>query len=140
MTEQLLAAASHYAVGGSSSLHHADLLHLKSRALTAINTELSGSHGVVSDAVICAVVKMAAYEAMFGDAAVYVTHMQGLSQMIKTRGGLAELGFGGSLEQLVVWVDVNASQITGSGRITGGEDLPTKIVFPKRDSVQFMEG
>ena len=67
-----------------------------------------------SDAVIGAVAKMASYEAMFGLPELYHTHMRGLQNMIKMRGGLGTLGLDGLLQRMVLWIDINSAFLLNS--------------------------
>jgi hypothetical protein len=107
----LLMAASHFCIMNPSQAALIDLLALKARALSEINNALANPKRAVSDAVIGAVMKMAAYEAVFGDSAVFTAHMKGLQMMLKMRGGLSTLGMNGLLERMVVWIDLNASHL-----------------------------
>lgn len=132
MYATLLMAASHYrAVSPLQATRQIDLLCIKSRALHEINKAMRHPDPchALSDAVIAAVMKMAAYEAVFGDPAVYKAHMKGLSLMIDKRGGLQNLGLNGFLERLVVWVDLNAAFIHQSNRTFGNEAFPTIAEF-----------
>lgn len=133
----LLMAASHYCAVCPHSANLIDLLALKSRALTEINSALRDPKRATSDAVIGAVMKMAAYEACFGDSAVFSAHMKGLSLMLKMRGGLGTLGLDGLLERMVVWIDLNASFICGLTKLFGNSDYPTIVEFEKPDPYHF---
>ncbi|EMC99477.1 hypothetical protein BAUCODRAFT_50852, partial [Baudoinia panamericana UAMH 10762] len=108
----LLMGASHFAVVQPTKNATLDLLHLKARALTEINLALADQKRATSDALISAVMKMAAYEAIFGDSATFAAHMRGLKMMLKLRGGFPTLGLNGLLERMVLWVDLNAAFIT----------------------------
>lgn len=132
MYATLLMAASHYcAVSPPQAKGQIDLLCLKSRALHEINKAMRHPDPcyALSDGVIAAVMKMAAYEAVFGDPAVYKAHMKGLSLMIDKRGGLHNLGLGGFLERLVVWIDLNAAHLHQSNRTFGNDAFPTSAEF-----------
>lgn len=133
----LLMAASHYCAINPHSANLIDLLYLKSRALNEINSALRDPKRATSDAIIGAVMKMAAYEACFGDSAVFSQHMKGLSLMLKMRGGLGTLGLDGLLERMVVWIDLNASVICGLSKLFGNEAFPTKVVFEQPDLYHF---
>lgn len=133
----LLMAASHYCAINPHSANLIDLLYLKSKALTEINIALRDPKRATSDAIIGAVMKMAAYEAVFGDSAVFSAHMQGLSLMLKMRGGLGTLGLDGLLERMVVWIDLNAAFICGLGKLFGNEEFPTLVDIERPDPYHF---
>lgn len=137
MYSVLLMAASHYCSINSSKGALINLLHLKARALSEINMCLASPDRAVSDAVIGAVVKMAAYEAIFGDSEVFAAHMKGLQMMLKLRGGLSGLGLNGLLERMVVWIDLNGAHLTGLSRQFGNDDFPSKVVFAAPDPYHF---
>jgi hypothetical protein len=133
----LLMAASHYCAVNPHSANLIDLLYLKSRALTEINAALRDPQRATSDAVIGAVMKMAAYEAVFGDSAVFSAHMRGLSLMLNMRGGLGTLGLDGLLERMVVWIDLNAHFVCGLSKLFGNEAFPTVVEFEAPDPYHF---
>ncbi|KAL9099314.1 MAG: hypothetical protein Q9163_005172 [Psora crenata] len=115
----LLTAASHYA-----AIHtllprkpiQAILLHLKQQTLTSTNGLIRASpkDQPMSDTIIAAVAKMASYEAMFGTPTLFHTHMRGLQNMIKARGGLEALGLDGLLMRMVLWIDINSAFLLNS--------------------------
>lgn len=133
----LLMAASHYCIVNPSKAALVDLLHLKARALSEINAALTNPKRAITDSMIGAVMKMAAYEAIFGDSAVFNAHMKGLQMMLKIRGGLSTLGLNGLLERMLVWIDLNAAHLTGMPLMIGGEDLPTGVSFAAPDPYHF---
>lgn len=133
----LLMAASHYCIVNPSQAALIDLLALKARALSEINTALASPNRAISDAMIGAVAKMAAYEAVFGDSQVFAAHMKGLQMMLKLRGGLRTLGLNGLLERLVVWIDLNAAHLTGMAVALGTIELPTIVSFAAPDPYHF---
>ena len=133
----LLMAASHYCAVNPHSANLIDLLYLKSRALTEINIALRDPKRATSDAVIGAVMKMAAYEAVFGDSSVFSAHMQGLSMMLNMRGGLGTLGLDGLLERMVVWIDLSAHFVCGLSKLFGNEAFPTVVKFEAPDPYHF---
>lgn len=96
----LLMAASHFAIVEPKAATVINLLHLKARALAEINKALADPKRATSDAIIGAVAKMAAYEAVFGDSGNFVAHMKGLAMMLKMRGGFSTLGLGGLFGRL----------------------------------------
>lgn len=133
----LLMAASHFAVVNPAQGALIDLLALKARALSEINAALAHPRRAVSDALIGAVAKMAAYEAIFGDSDVFAAHMRGLQMMLKMRGGLGSLGLDGLLERMLVWIDLNAAHLTGKAVALGGMEMPTTVVFAAPDPYHF---
>ena len=133
----LLMAASHYSIVNPSKAALVDLLHLKARALSEINAALANPKTAITDSMIGAVMKMAAYEAIFGDSAVFNAHMRGLQMMLKIRGGLSTLGLDGFLERMLVWIDLNAAHLTGMPLMIGGEELPTGVCFAAPDPYHF---
>lgn len=133
----LLMAASHYCAINPHSANLIDLLYLKSKALTEINIALRDPKRATSDAIIGAVMKMAAYEAVFGDSAVFSAHMKGLSLMLKMRGGLGTLGLDGLLERMVVWIDLNAAFVCGLSKLFGNEEFPTLVDIERPDPYHF---
>ncbi|QIX02134.1 hypothetical protein AMS68_007651 [Peltaster fructicola] len=133
----LLMAASHYSAIIPGSIKANDLVYLKSRAISSINQGIRDPKRATSDAMIGAVMKMAAYEAIFGDSAVFSTHMRGLSTMLKMRGGLGTLGLDGLLERMVVWIDLNAAFICGLTALFGNDAFPTIVKFDNPDPYHF---
>lgn len=105
----LLTAASHYASFTSVPRAKTCLYYLKHEAITAINRLILSNNGIVDDQTIGAVAKMASYEAMFGEAELYHTHMKALVRLIDLRGGLNTLGLGGLLMRMVLWIDLNSA-------------------------------
>jgi hypothetical protein len=78
---------------------------------------------------------MAAHEALFGTRKTYRTYMQGLTQIVRLRGGLLALGLDGLMKRFLLWIDSNTSLITG---------LPLSFVHteqhPPPNSKQFAYG
>ena len=72
----LLLSASNYCAMDPSQVGVIDLLALKARALSEINTALADPTRRVTDALIGAVTKVASYEAVFGDSANFAAHMK----------------------------------------------------------------
>lgn len=114
-----------------------DLLALKARALSEINTALATPDRAITDAMIGAVAKIAAYEALFGTSATFAAHMRGLRMMLKLRGGLSTLGLNGLLERMLVWIDLNAAHLTGMSVTLGDKALPTQVHFAAPDPYHF---
>lgn len=103
----LLLAASNFAAVNNAS----NLLQLKTTAIASINLAFQKEATTISDAVIGAVIKMAAYEAMYGDERSYRIHIHDMKMMAYLRAGLLQLGLNGFLRRLIIWIDVNASSL-----------------------------
>ncbi|KAL8690970.1 MAG: hypothetical protein Q9218_003708 [Villophora microphyllina] len=115
----VLTAAAHYVMVGRTVCEPEFFYKLKEDAITSINRALQSPKVDISDQLIGAVAKMAAFEAGFaGDEAQYHIHMRGLLKMVELRGGLESLGLNGLLGRMLLWIDLNASVI-----------LKTKLYF-----------
>ncbi|KAL9601511.1 MAG: hypothetical protein Q9219_002463 [cf. Caloplaca sp. 3 TL-2023] len=100
------------------------LSRMKENAIASINRALKDPKLAISDEVIGAVAKMAAYEAGFtGDEKQYHIHMKGLSKMVELRGGLKSLGLNGLLARMLLFIDANGAFL-----------LKTKQYFPTNKS------
>ncbi|WPH03806.1 Hypothetical protein R9X50_00668900 [Acrodontium crateriforme] len=108
----LVAAAYYRSVHGLRS-HDIDLFHLRGMTIREINRALEDPARATSDQVVVAVAKMATYEALYGDKAIFNTHMTGLIRMISLRGGLPSLGLDGLLVRIILWIDVNTTHLAG---------------------------
>lgn len=142
----MLIAASHYTSAQQKqrqqqhdtpdlALALPNLLDLRCEALQSINQAIGMQHGdgVLSDALIGAVAKMASYEASFGDLDNYTVHMQALSKIVRLRGGLESLGLDGLLRRIVVWVDRRGASLYGSMLYFPEESTPI-TAFPMHSS------
>ncbi len=129
----LLMAASHYCIVNPSQAELIDLLALKAGALSEINIALASQNRAVTNALIGAVAKMAAYEAVFGDSEVFGAHMKGLQTMLRLRVEVSTLGLNGLLEGMLVLIDLNAAHLTGTAVALGGEASPTIVRFTAPD-------
>ncbi|KAL8805964.1 MAG: hypothetical protein Q9182_001621 [Xanthomendoza sp. 2 TL-2023] len=106
----ILTAAFHYLSINNLQCAPEVLYKLKQDAITSINRGLQDPQRAISDQLIGAVAKMAAYEAGFaGDEAQYHIHMKGLLKMVELRGGLQSLGMNGLLARMLLWIDLNAA-------------------------------
>jgi Fungal specific transcription factor domain len=105
----MLLAASHLVLLHDLKSHGPILLQMKSNAIAAVRNALAADGP--TDQLIGAVVKMASYEAMFGDQKSFELHMAGLIKMIEMRGGLSSLGLNGMLARMCVWVDRNSAML-----------------------------
>lgn len=107
----LFCTAFYSAVYGGHS-HNINILELKGMTISAINEALPDAARGLSDQVIFAVAEMAAYEAFFGDVSVSATHLNGLTRMVRLRGGLSSLGVNGILERMLLSLDANVAYFT----------------------------
>lgn len=90
-----------------------EILHLRGFVIVAINQALQDPIRACSDQLIFAVANLAIFEAVFGSIEVYHVHMQGLSRMLRLRGGLPNLGFDGYLQKVLLWYDSNCANLVG---------------------------
>jgi hypothetical protein len=110
----LLISASHYAARLNTTRFSLQLLQIKQTALSRVNNAIGELEGLPADPLIGAVAKLASYEAIYGDRSMYQAHMKGLREMVELRGGLGELGLGGLLSRMLLWIDTNSSFILGT--------------------------
>lgn len=90
------------------------VLQLEEFLIRRINAALKQPGRAISDPMLVAVALCAAYEVKNGNPQAYHIHMKGLMQMIDMRGGLAAVGRDDPyLERMLIWHDVNTSQIVG---------------------------
>lgn len=90
------------------------VLNLEDFLIKRVNTALKQPGRATSDPLLVAVALCAAYEVKNGNPAAYHIHMKGLMRMIEVRGGLEALGRDDPyLERMLIWHDVNTSQILG---------------------------
>ena len=127
----------------SASVNHmpdagCELLQMKLEAITSINNAFSNQEKRFSDAVIGAVAKMASFEAMHGNVDSYRVHMQGLYQMVMTRGGLDALGLGGLLRRIILWIDLNSSFLLNAPRYFPGEFFDQKEEISEPNPERFL--
>ena len=136
----MLCAASHYGKARGSRSHSIDILRLRGMAIREINNALEDTNRALSDQLILAVAKMAAFEALFGEKSTFNTHMTGLLRMVSLRGGLPALGLDGLLERLLLWIDSNACHIVGSHLYFDKVAFPTAATHPLPDPARFAGG
>lgn len=119
----LLSSASNYCrMHGKTGLEP-ELLRLKGDALRAINEAFHDQEKRLSDGLILAAAEMASFEAIHGSQESFLTHMNGLSQMVSLRHGLAALGLHGLLRRIIIWIDLNSSNLLQTARFFPGEVL-----------------
>ena len=136
----MLVAASNYGNVRGSRSHTIDVLQLRGMAISKINKALEDSSRATSDQLIAAVALMAKYEALFGDRSIFNTHMTGLLRMVSLRGGLPSLGLDGLLERMLLWIDSNASHITGTHMYFDKAAFPSTVQHPRPDPHRFGGG
>ena len=90
------------------------VLQLEEFLIQRVNTALQEPERAVSDPMLVTVALCAAYEVKNGNSDAYHIHMKGLMRMIDLRGGLGALYESDPyLERMLIWHDVNTSQIIG---------------------------
>jgi hypothetical protein len=107
----VLFSAAHYASHQHTIALEETILSFKQCALSSLAKALSSTSKVMvcRDEVIAAVVKMASYEAIYGEESAYHSHMNAVDEMLRLRGGLTALGLGGFLSRLLIFVDTNSA-------------------------------
>jgi hypothetical protein len=94
----------------------------------------------ISDDIIAATVKVACFEALYGDPNAYHIHMGAAARMVRARGGLAALGLNGFLARLIVFIDTNCAAILGArGRLYMATEYGESALFPRRLALQRTE-
>lgn len=121
----LLAAAHNHSVQPCSNIQ-VDRLRLKEEAIRSINRSLPDPPREASDWLIAAVAKMASYEAMFGDRETYRIHMEGVVQLINTRGGLEALEANRVVQRMVIYIDLLAGARFNLPRFFPNAESPWK--------------
>lgn len=117
----LLSSASNYCrMHGQTGLEP-EILRLKGDALRAINQAFDDEHRRLSDGLLLAAAEMASFEAINGSRDSFSTHMNGLGQMVTLRNGLASLGLHGLLRRIIIWIDLNSSNLLQTARYFPGE-------------------
>ena len=125
-----LMGAAHYSVVNPSFRNKIDLLALKGKVISDVNEALGDPVRAKSDSIIAAVLKLASWEAVFGEPEQYHAHMHGLQQMILLRGGMSKLGMNGVLERSVLWIDSNASHHLGTPHKFDRKHFPSIYTHP----------
>lgn len=117
----LLSSASNYCrMHGQTGLEP-EILRLKGDALRAINQAFDDEQRRLSDGLLLAAAEMASFEAINGSRDSFSTHMNGLGQMVALRNGLASLGLHGLLRRIIIWIDLNSSNLLQTARYFPGE-------------------
>lgn len=74
-----------------------------------------------TDSIIGAVAKMASFEAMHGDLDCFQLHMNAAKRLVDMRGGLHNLGLGGLLRRMLIWIDLNGGHLMNTERWFPGQ-------------------
>jgi hypothetical protein len=90
-------------------LNSIGLTQLSSMAIAEVRLALTDESRMISDPLVAAIAHLASYEALFGTRTICTTHMEGLSALVSTRGGLAALGSDSQVKQIILWTVSNAS-------------------------------
>lgn len=139
----MLVAAAHYSKLRGQGSHNINMLQLRGMAIQEVNRAMM-DHGprgrATSDRMIAAVAKMATFELLFGQREIFHTHMTGLQRMVSLRGGLQALGLNGMLERMLLWIDTNAAEITGSGLYFPPAAFKSSSGHPRADRRLFLLG
>jgi hypothetical protein len=107
----VLISASYYARATHSSPTVISLLEVSDMAVREIRNALKDETHGTSDPLVAAIAHMASYEALFGSGANCKIHMEGLTAVVSSRGGLSALSDDGLLGKIVLWAVHNASSI-----------------------------
>lgn len=139
----MLTAAAHYGKLRGENVHSINLLQLRGMAIQEVNRALQDHRSggrATSDRMIAAVGKMATYELLFGQRDTFHTHMTGLQRMVSLRGGLQALGLNGLLERILLWIDVNAADITGGPLYFPPAAFSSSLGHPSANRRLFLHG
>jgi hypothetical protein len=117
-----------------------EIFHLRGFVIMAINQALQEPTRACSDQLIFAVANLAIFEAVFGSTEVYHVHMQGLSRMLRVRGGLPNLGFDGYLQKVLLWYDSNCASLVGCDPYLVNLDAQYEVYGMKPDAGNFTVG
>jgi len=120
----VLFSASHYAAQREDRAFAETILSLKQRALDGIIQSLSAAKGMVRDELVAATAKMASYEAIYGNEEAYHSHMRGVEDMLRVRGGLHTLGLDGFLSRLLIFIDTNSAFLLNTHLHLQGSSFP----------------
>ncbi|KAH6606835.1 hypothetical protein Trco_005988 [Trichoderma cornu-damae] len=118
----LLSAGNYITVkGGIAAEQGFEMEQLRIDALKSINLAMSEQSKALSDSVIGAVAKMASFEAMHGDEMCFRVHMNAVRRLVAMRGGLQNLGLGGLLRRMLIWIDLNGGFLLNTPRYWPGQ-------------------
>ncbi|KAF2165743.1 hypothetical protein M409DRAFT_55620 [Zasmidium cellare ATCC 36951] len=105
---------------GETPILSDDILALRSRTYGLVQSAIDAESSQLADCTILAVLKLALFEAIFGQLEAYRVHMQGLARMVALRNGWEGLGMDGYLAHLLMWFDANLARATRSRRFLEG--------------------
>ncbi|KAL7792515.1 hypothetical protein V8C37DRAFT_126369 [Trichoderma ceciliae] len=118
----LLSAGNYITVkGGIAAEQGFEMEQLRIDALKSIGIAMNEQSKALSDSVIGAVAKMASFEAMHGDENSFRVHMDAAKRLVTMRGGLQNLGLGGLLRRMLIWIDLNGGFLLNSPRYWPGQ-------------------
>ncbi|KAL7903149.1 hypothetical protein HDV63DRAFT_400022 [Trichoderma sp. SZMC 28014] len=120
----LLAAGNFVSVKGAVPAQQGFNLHqLRGDAMRSINYAMNDEAKATSDSIIGAVAKLASFEAMHGKEDHFRLHMEHTIRLVNMRGGLNNLGLGGLLRRMLIWIDVNGNFLYKKPRYWPGENF-----------------
>ncbi|PTB46220.1 uncharacterized protein TrAFT101_004313 [Trichoderma asperellum] len=120
----LLAAGNFVSVKGAVPAEQGFNLHqLKGDAIKSLKYAMDDEAKATSDSIIGAVAKMASFESMHGTEADFRLHMEHTIRLVNMRGGLNNLGLGGLLRRMLIWIDVNGNFLYKKPRYWPGENF-----------------
>ncbi|PON29831.1 hypothetical protein TGAM01_v201197 [Trichoderma gamsii] len=120
----LLAAGNFVSVKGAVPAEQGFNLHqLRGDAIRSINYAMNDQAKATSDSIIGAVAKLASFESMHGSEADFRLHMEHTIRLVNMRGGLNNLGLGGLLRRMLIWIDVNGNFLYKKPRYWPGENF-----------------
>lgn len=117
----LLSAGNYISVkGGIAAEAGFNMDQLRIDALNSIGMAMDLPNNA-SDSIIGAVAKMASFEAMHGDLDCFQLHMNAARRLVDMRGGLHNLGLGGLLRRMLIWIDLNGGHLMNTERWFPGQ-------------------
>ncbi|KAL7921928.1 hypothetical protein ACQKWADRAFT_109117 [Trichoderma austrokoningii] len=124
----LLAAGNFVSVKNGVAAEQGFNMHqLKGDAIRSLNYAMNSEIKATSDSIIGAVAKLASFEAMHGLEADFRLHMEQTMKLVNMRGGLNNLGLGGLLRRMLIWIDVNGNFLYQTPRYWPGENFDGSV-------------
>ncbi|KAH8598078.1 hypothetical protein B0O99DRAFT_54006 [Bisporella sp. PMI_857] len=99
----ICAATSHFYFFRGMRVPTATYISQKVKAIRAINDALKLPDSIPNDYTIIAVAVMTVLECLAGEPTAWAIHRQGLDKMIKSRGGIQNLGLDDMTQRTVSW-------------------------------------
>lgn len=129
LTTAILITVRHLVLMKGTTPNPKDLYHeevMRGYLVHCVNTALDDPVRSISDPMLAAVALLAIYEVKYGNLKEYHIHMKGLFQMVKLRGGIAQVSqqapfIGG----FILWQDKNSSAIANSDAYFGEVETDT---------------